>query len=240
MGVARFVRGCSDNEDKFGYGRVDSKEELMSIPAARNGEGRDSRRCDGANEVPQGTHEASMPDCGAIDRFPGRTVALAGLLTALIALAGCGHVLPVMATFRGDASANVVADATVKGAFEVKMPTAVDPGEMTATVVRPGKSAAACARIALIDVDGLLLNQNFGSLYAVGDNPLSAFRDKLEAAARDPQVAAVLLRINSPGGSVTTCDIMAEELRQFRSETAQAGGRLPDGSGNGRRVFHRR
>jgi protease-4 len=75
------------------------------------------------------------------------------------------------------------------------------------------------ARIALIDIDGLLLNQNFGSLYAVGDNPLAAFRDKLEAAARDPQVVAVLLRINSPGGSVTTCDIMAEELRQFRAET---------------------
>ena len=29
----------------------------------------------------------------------------------------------------------------------------------------------------------------------------------------------VVLRINSPGGSVTTCDIMAEELRRFRAET---------------------
>ena len=63
------------------------------------------------------------------------------------------------------------------------------------------------------------MNQNYGSMYAVGDNPLAAFRDKLEAAARDPQVAAVVLRINSPGGSVTTCDVMAEELRQFRAET---------------------
>jgi len=160
-----------------------------------------------------------MPDCGAMDRFPGRSVAVAGLLAGLVGLTGCGHMLPVTATFRGDANANVVADATVKGAFEVKMPTAVDPGEMTATVVRPGKSTTPCARIALIDVDGLLLNQNFGSLYAVGDNPLSAFRDKLDAAARDPRVAAVLLRINSPGGSVTTCDIMAEEVRQFRAET---------------------
>src|SRR5207245_667809 len=42
--------------------------------------------------------------------------------------------------------------------------------------------------------------------------------DKLEAAARDPQVAAVVLRINSPGGSVTACDVMAEELRRFRAE----------------------
>jgi len=99
------------------------------------------------------------------------------------------------------------------------MPSAVDPGEMTGTVVRPGRSPAPCARIGLIDLDGLLLNQNFGSLLSVGDNPLAAFRDKLEAAARDPQVVGIVLRINSPGGSVTTCDIMAEELRRFRAET---------------------
>jgi protease-4 len=150
---------------------------------------------------------------------PRRSISVGWILAGLVGFAGCGHVLPVMATFRGDATASIAADTSVRGAIEVKMPAAADPGEMTATVVRPGKSPGACARIALIDVDGILLNQNFGSLYAVGDNPLSAFRDKLDAAARDPQVAAVLLRINSPGGSVTTCDIMAEELRRFRAET---------------------
>jgi protease-4 len=132
-------------------------------------------------------------------------------------LAGCGHVLPVAATFRGDAG--IVADARLRGAVDVKLPSAVDPGEMMATVVRDGKGPGPHARIALIDVDGVLLNQNFGSLYTVGDNPLAAFRDKLDAAARDPQVAAVVLRINSPGGSVTTCDVMAEELRRFKAET---------------------
>ena len=71
----------------------------------------------------------------------------------------------------------------------------------------------------MVDIDGILLNHNFGSLVSVGDNPLSALRDKLEAAARDPKVVGVVLRINSPGGSVTTCDIMAEELRRFRGET---------------------
>ena len=89
----------------------------------------------------------------------------AGCCRRSIGLAGCGHAFPVAATFRGDASANVVADATLKGAFDVKLPTAADPGEMTATVVRPGKSQGPCARIALIDVDGLLLNQNYGSMY---------------------------------------------------------------------------
>lgn len=83
--------------------------------------------------------------CGKTNGFPGRLISVAWLTTALLGLAGCGHVLPVAATFRGDASANVVADATVKGALEVRMPSALDPGEMTATVVRAGKSPAPCA-----------------------------------------------------------------------------------------------
>ncbi len=99
------------------------------------------------------------------------------------------------------------------------MPSSVDPGQMVGTVVRGGRGDASCARIALIDVDGLLVNQNFGSLMSIGDNPLSALRDKLEAAAHDPRVTGVVLRINSPGGSVTTCDIMADEIRHFRAET---------------------
>ncbi len=142
---------------------------------------------------------------------------------SILGLAGCGHALPIAATFRGDAG--IVADANVRGALEVKipsvevkLPSAVDPGEMAAKIVRAGNGPGPHARIALIDIDGVLLNQNYGSFYAVGDNPLAAFRDKLDAAAHDSQVAAVLLRINSPGGSVTTCDVMAEELRRFKAE----------------------
>ncbi|MGP0067739.1 MAG: S49 family peptidase [Isosphaeraceae bacterium] len=159
-------------------------------------------------------------------RFPIRLLSVLQWLAGLSALglAGCGHAIPVAATVRGDAG--IAADATVRGAVEVKLPpvevklpSAIDPGNMAATVVRPGHGHVPQARIALIDVDGVLLNQNYGSFYAVGDNPLAAFRDKLDAAARDPRVAAVLLRINSPGGSVTTCDVMAEELRQFKAQT---------------------
>ncbi len=142
-------------------------------------------------------------------------ILLAG--ASAVTTGGCGHALPVAATFRGDAG--IVAEANVRGSVDVKLPSAVDPGEMVVKVVRAGQAPAPCARIALIDIDGVLLNQNYGSFYAVGDNPLAAFRDKLDAAAQDPRVVAVLLRINSPGGSVTTCDVMAEELRRFKAET---------------------
>ena len=149
-----------------------------------------------------------------------RTLAIA----AAVGISGCGHAIPIAATFRG--GAGISADANLRGGVdiklppvEVKLPTAADPGEMVASVVRPGRDGSPSARVAVVDLDGVLLNQNYGNLYAVGDNPLASFRDKLEAVARDPQVVAVVLRVNSPGGSVTASDVMAEELRRFRART---------------------
>ncbi len=145
-------------------------------------------------------------------------------IAATAAASGCGHAIPIAATFRG--GAGISADANLRGGVdiklppvEVKLPTAADPGEMVASVVRPGRGEGTSPRIAVVDLDGILLNQNYGNLYAVGDNPLASFRDKLDAAARDPRVVAVVLRVNSPGGSVTASDVMAEELRRFRAQT---------------------
>lgn len=139
-----------------------------------------------------------------------------GLLLApalLGLLAGCHSLPPVLGNIHTDADVA----ARFNGSVEVKLPTTVDPGPVVPVVVRPGSGA----RVALIDVDGLLLNQNLSGLYSVGENPVSAFREKLEAAARDPAVRAVVLRINSPGGGVTPSDIMAEELRRFRASTGK-------------------
>jgi protease IV len=72
--------------------------------------------------------------------------------------------------------------------------------------------------VAVIDVDGLLLNTNLTGPYSTGDNPIDLFREKLDAA-RSPSVAAVVLRINSPGGSVTASEIMWNELVRFKDAT---------------------
>ena len=71
----------------------------------------------------------------------------------------------------------------------------------------------------MIDVDGVLLNQNREGIYDSGENPVAAFREKLEAATSDGRVAAIVIRINSPGGGVTACDIMANELDRFKAAT---------------------
>ena len=138
-------------------------------------------------------------------------------------LSGC-HPLPISGRFEGqakvDADARVVADAAIRGSVEVKVASAPDPGPMAAVVVRAAHHPSS-ARIGLVDVDGLLFNQNLTGLYSVGENPVAAFREKLEAAASDPRVKSIVVRINSPGGGVTACDVMADELRRFREESGK-------------------
>ncbi len=75
-------------------------------------------------------------------------------------------------------------------------------------------------RIALIDVSGVLRNARDQSLLGpAGENPVAIFKEKLDKAAADKRVKAVVLRINSPGGGVTASDLMYTELTEFRERT---------------------
>ena len=71
-------------------------------------------------------------------------------------------------------------------------------------------------KVALIDVNGLILNQRSGSFFGDGENPLSLFAEKLEKARNDPKVRALVLRINSPGGTVAASESMYRMLERFK------------------------
>jgi len=63
-------------------------------------------------------------------------------------------------------------------------------------------------KIAVIRIEGLIYE------------PLVArVRSKLDRAARDDDVVAVILRINSPGGYLTASDMLYHEIRSFARET---------------------
>jgi protease-4 len=74
-------------------------------------------------------------------------------------------------------------------------------------------------KVAVIDVEGVIMNARTSGLLGDGENPVSEFREKLDAAAEDPRVKAIVLRINSPGGAVTASDIMYQDLVNFRHDT---------------------
>jgi protease IV len=73
-------------------------------------------------------------------------------------------------------------------------------------------------KIALIDLSGLIMNGRTEGLLGPHENPVSLFVEKLDAAARDPDVRALVLRINSPGGGVTATDLMYRRLLEFKKD----------------------
>ena len=76
-------------------------------------------------------------------------------------------------------------------------------------------------KIAIIDVDGVMVNRHRRGLLSSGENPVSLFIEKLDKAAADRSVKAVVLRLDSPGGTVAASDIMYHSLRQFRQKTGK-------------------
>jgi len=74
-------------------------------------------------------------------------------------------------------------------------------------------------KIAIIDVTGLILNAPEPQLVGEGRHQVMLFKEQMDKARRDPQVKALIVRINSPGGGVVASEIMHDELMHYRKAT---------------------
>jgi protease IV len=74
-------------------------------------------------------------------------------------------------------------------------------------------------KVAIIEVEGMLLNARTGGFLQPQENKVSLFTEELNRAASDSHVKAVVLRINSPGGTVTASDTMYQILKRFKAKT---------------------
>ena len=118
------------------------------------------------------------------------------LLVLSLALAGCGPT-----------------------AFQVEIVPAHQ--QLKETEIQRDKGLFIFDKIAVIDVDGLLVNRRKRGWMQEGDNPVSLFVEKLHKAAEDRNVKAVVLRLNSPGGTVAASDIMYHSLQEFKQKTGK-------------------
>src|SRR6476646_8414288 len=73
----------------------------------------------------------------------------------------------------------------------------------------------------MIEVEGMLMNARSGGFLQAEENKLSLFTQQLNEARNDSKVKAVVLRVNSPGGTVSCSDAMYQELLKFRKETGK-------------------
>jgi protease IV len=89
--------------------------------------------------------------------------------------------------------------------------------ELQEVAVKSGRAFG--GKIVIIPVEGMLLDAKSGGFLQPQENPLSLFVQELDTVADDDSVKAVVLRVNSPGGSVTTSDTMYDALLRFRART---------------------
>ena len=110
----------------------------------------------------------------------------------------------------------------VESKVRTEMSSVVDMGPMLETPVDPASTGDNCKpclanKVAVIDVDGVLSNVNHTGPYSMGENPLAMFKERLDAAAADPGVKGVVVRINTYGGGVAASDQMYHELLRFKA-----------------------
>ena len=73
----------------------------------------------------------------------------------------------------------------------------------------------------MIDLSGVLSEEDEEGSFGLGgrESAIARLRAQLERAKDDAEVKGVLLRIQSPGGTVTASDILYHELARFKEET---------------------
>ena len=83
-------------------------------------------------------------------------------------------------------------------------------------VVQKGKSLD---KILLIDLIGEISLESERSFFYQKVNAVQRVVSRLERAKKDPQIKAVILRVNSPGGGVTASEMLYYEIKKFRRLT---------------------
>lgn len=74
-------------------------------------------------------------------------------------------------------------------------------------------------KIVLIDISGIIKDDEDAGIFGQARPNLTArIKEELDLAAKDEDVKAVVLRINTPGGSVTTSDIISHEIENFKKK----------------------
>jgi len=84
------------------------------------------------------------------------------------------------------------------------------------TVMGKGKE-----KILIVEISGIISEEEKRGIAGLSGEPdmVARIKEELKTAAKDKHVKAVILRINSPGGTVTASDMIYHEIEQFKKKT---------------------
>jgi len=74
----------------------------------------------------------------------------------------------------------------------------------------------AADKILVVSISGIISDGKDGAVWDGDDDLVARIKEELTLAAEDEHIKALLLRINSPGGTVTASDIIYHEIMAFK------------------------
>jgi protease-4 len=76
----------------------------------------------------------------------------------------------------------------------------------------------AADKILMMDISGVISEKGSNNPLSESEDLLARIKEELMLAAADGHIKALLLRINSPGGTVTASDVIHHEINEFKSK----------------------
>ena len=102
------------------------------------------------------------------------------------------------------------------GCAYVNLSLLSEPGPLREKVV----DGEGDAKILLLDVTGIISEEKRRSMGLRQEGSMvDEFREALKKAGRDGKIAGLVVRINSPGGTVTASDILRHEILEYKRKT---------------------
>ncbi len=128
-----------------------------------------------------------------------------GVVFAIVAMCGLGlcMVLGLLASVAGSAGAGA------GGQLKLSEQTVIEG------------TSGVTDKVALIEIDGAIARVQAGGLFGGGVDMVERIRKELEAAAEDTNVKALLIAIDSPGGTVTASDQIWHLVTEWKKKTTR-------------------
>lgn len=103
--------------------------------------------------------------------------------------------------------------------IDVEIPLFASGGDLRERVIEGERGP----KILLVDLSGTLgMRASSGLLgLSAGESAVGRLREELERAARDDEIAAIVLRIDSPGGTVIASELLYREVLRHRRATGR-------------------
>ncbi|MFC1497199.1 signal peptide peptidase SppA [Verrucomicrobiota bacterium] len=92
-------------------------------------------------------------------------------------------------------------------------------GELKEITLTKSKGWGVSDKILLLDISGVIVGKSDGGLLSDSGCTPDYVKAALNKAVKDPNIKAIVLRIDSPGGEVSAIDNISHEIKQIKNKT---------------------